>query len=95
MLLQRTRLPSSAPSILPRASRPSWESQLRGSLPNSGPASAPRCPFHALQDIELMRSLGIRNFRMSLSWPRLFPNGTGQLNQVYLTVPPKGQGYVI
>ncbi|GAB4821358.1 hypothetical protein N2152v2_008404 [Parachlorella kessleri] len=34
-----------------------------------------------LEDIQLMRSLGIRNFRMSLAWPRLFPNGTGQLNQ--------------
>ncbi len=34
-----------------------------------------------LQDIQLMRNLGIRNFRMSLAWPRLFPNGTGQLNQ--------------
>ena len=33
-------------------------------------------------DIELMRRLGIRNFRLSLSWPRLFPGGTGELNQV-------------
>ncbi|GAB4819714.1 hypothetical protein N2152v2_006760 [Parachlorella kessleri] len=32
-------------------------------------------------DIELMKSLGIRNFRMSLAWPRLFPNGTGKVNQ--------------
>ena len=35
-----------------------------------------------LEDIELMRKLGIRNFRLSLSWPRLFPDGTGELNQV-------------
>ncbi|GAB4820729.1 hypothetical protein N2152v2_007775 [Parachlorella kessleri] len=34
-----------------------------------------------LEDIQLMRALGIRNYRMSLSWPRLFPNGTGELNQ--------------
>ena len=33
-------------------------------------------------DIELMRILGLRNFRLSLSWPRLFPSGTGELNQV-------------
>ncbi|EFN57961.1 hypothetical protein CHLNCDRAFT_50621 [Chlorella variabilis] len=32
-------------------------------------------------DIALMRSLGLRNFRLSLSWTRLFPNGTvGDLN---------------
>ena len=39
------------------------------------------CQSLHLQDIQLMRSLGIRNFRMSLAWSRLFPNGTGQLNQ--------------
>ena len=40
------------------------------------------CDTPCLQDIELMKSLGIRNFRMSLAWPRLFPNGTGKINQV-------------
>ena len=29
-----------------------------------------------LEDISTMKSLGIKNFRMSLSWPRLLPNGT-------------------
>lgn len=29
-----------------------------------------------------MRSLGVRQFRMSLAWPRLLPSGTGELNQV-------------
>ena len=28
------------------------------------------------QDISMMKSLGIKNFRMSLSWSRLLPNGT-------------------
>ncbi|HYF04089.1 MAG TPA: GH1 family beta-glucosidase [Patescibacteria group bacterium] len=31
-------------------------------------------------DLRLMRSLNIRNFRFSLSWPRMIPNGTGMLN---------------
>lgn len=36
-----------------------------------------------------MRSLGIHNFRLSLAWPRLFPNGTGELNQARpLARPP-------
>lgn len=32
------------------------------------------------EDLALMRSMGIRNFRFSLSWPRIFPNGTGKVN---------------
>jgi beta-glucosidase len=36
------------------------------------------------QDFALMRSLGIRSYRLSISWPRIFPNGDGPLNQVGL-----------
>ena len=28
------------------------------------------------QDIEMMKSLGLKHFRMSLSWSRILPNGT-------------------
>ena len=28
------------------------------------------------EDVQMMKSLGITNFRMSLSWPRILPNGT-------------------
>ncbi len=33
------------------------------------------------QDIKLMKKLGLKNYRLSLAWSRLFPNGTGALNQ--------------
>lgn len=33
------------------------------------------------QDIELMKQLGLKTFRFSVAWPRIFPNGTGQPNQ--------------
>lgn len=33
------------------------------------------------QDIALMRALNIPNFRFSLAWSRLFPEGTGQMNR--------------
>jgi len=33
------------------------------------------------EDIALMKDLGIRNYRMSLSWSRIFPEGTGKINQ--------------
>lgn len=32
-------------------------------------------------DFALMRELGIRNYRLSLAWPRIFPDGDGALNQ--------------
>lgn len=31
-------------------------------------------------DIRLMRSLGVRHFRMSIAWPRVLPQGAGPVN---------------
>ena len=37
--------------------------------------------YHRYQaDIDLMRELGIKGFRFSISWSRVFPTGTGQPN---------------
>ncbi|MDR2479765.1 MAG: beta-glucosidase [Treponema sp.] len=33
------------------------------------------------EDVQLMRSLGIKNYRLSMAWPRIFPEGAGHLNQ--------------
>src|SRR5688572_10930682 len=40
------------------------------------------CDFYNryIQDIILMQYMNVRNFRFSLSWSRLFPNGTGHHN---------------
>ena len=32
------------------------------------------------QDFALMRKLGIKNYRLSLAWPRIYPNGDGEVN---------------
>ena len=32
------------------------------------------------EDVALMAKLGIRNYRFSLSWPRILPEGTGEVN---------------
>ncbi|HTH82165.1 MAG TPA: GH1 family beta-glucosidase [Mucilaginibacter sp.] len=32
-------------------------------------------------DIDLIKKLNIPNFRFSISWPRIMPNGTGKVNQ--------------
>lgn len=33
-------------------------------------------------DVALMKTMGVKNYRLSLSWPRLMPEGTGKLNPV-------------
>ncbi len=32
------------------------------------------------QDIALMKRIGLKAYRLSISWPRIFPEGTGQVN---------------
>jgi beta-glucosidase len=37
--------------------------------------------YHRWQgDIELMRRLGLKAYRFSIAWPRIYPRGTGQVN---------------
>jgi beta-glucosidase len=33
------------------------------------------------EDVALMKELGLRGYRFSISWPRVFPEGKGRLNQ--------------
>jgi len=35
-------------------------------------------------DLDLMADLGIRNYRFSIAWPRIFPTGRGQVNEAGL-----------
>lgn len=41
------------------------------------------CDFyqHYASDIALIKQLGFKHFRFSISWPRIFPNGIGAINQ--------------
>ncbi len=32
------------------------------------------------EDVELLKELGIKNYRFSVSWSRIFPSGTGEVN---------------
>jgi len=33
------------------------------------------------EDIQLMKDIGLQAYRFSISWPRILPNGTGEVNQ--------------
>lgn len=33
------------------------------------------------EDIALMADMGLESYRFSISWPRIFPNGTGEVNE--------------
>ena len=33
------------------------------------------------RDLDILKELGIRNYRISLSWPRILPNGDGKVNE--------------
>ena len=38
--------------------------------------------YHRFEgDLDLMRSLGIRHYRLSVAWPRILPGGTGTVNE--------------
>ena len=41
------------------------------------------------EDLDLMQQLGIRHYRFSISWPRVFPDGT--INGSSAAVPPELQ----
>ncbi len=34
-----------------------------------------------LEDIQLMRKLGLKAYRFSVAWARVFPDGTGKINE--------------
>ena len=37
--------------------------------------------FRYENDVKLMQGLGFKNYRLSISWPRIQPNGKGTANQ--------------
>ncbi|MBS7565215.1 beta-glucosidase [Mucilaginibacter sp. Bleaf8] len=61
-----------------------WDTftQKKGKVHNNQHARV-ACDFYNRyqEDIELVKSLGIPNFRFSIAWTRIIPDGNGQINQ--------------
>jgi len=60
-----------------------WDrfSRLPGKVLNGDTLDVACDHYHRFPaDFALMRSLGIRHYRLSIAWPRIFPQGTGAVN---------------
>lgn len=61
-----------------------WDvfSKTPGKIEN-GDTGEIACNHYALwqEDIELLNTLGAKNYRFSVAWPRILPNGIGEINQ--------------
>ena len=61
-----------------------WDvySRKRGSI-DGGDTPEVACDFyqHFPDDVKLMQELGVKDFRFSISWPRVLPEGTGRVNE--------------
>ena len=56
-----------------------WDDFVRipGTIDNGDTGDVADDFYHKYQaDIDMMKGLGIKHFRMSFSWPRLLPDGT-------------------
>ncbi len=61
-----------------------WDrfSHTPGKIQNNDTGDIACDHYHRYKDdIKLMKEIGLKSYRFSISWPRLFPNGSGKLNQ--------------
>lgn len=64
-----------------------WDtfSHIPGKIANNDNGDRAADSYHLWQqDIALMKELGVPAYRFSLAWPRIFPEGTGELNEAGL-----------
>lgn len=61
-----------------------WDSfaEIEGNIQgNDTPREACDHYHHVKEDVALMKEIGIKAYRFSISWPRILPEGTGKINQ--------------
>jgi beta-glucosidase len=61
-----------------------WDrfSHTPGTIQNGDTGDVACDQYHRYKDgVALMKSLGMRGYRFSIAWPRIFPDGTGKPNQ--------------
>lgn len=71
-------------SLKNRKGRSIWDdfTQQKGRIFNNANANVSCDFYHKFpQDLTLMRSMNIRNYRLSIAWSRIFPEGIGAVNK--------------
>lgn len=61
-----------------------WDTYARtpGMVQNGDTGDIADDSYHRYkQDVQLLKSLGVKAYRFSIAWPRVFPDGTGQPNE--------------
>uniref|UniRef100_A0A0D9X2C9 Uncharacterized protein n=1 Tax=Leersia perrieri TaxID=77586 RepID=A0A0D9X2C9_9ORYZ len=61
-----------------------WDAFIEkpGTIPNNATADVTVDEYHRYQeDVNIMKNMGFDAYRFSISWSRIFPNGTGKVNQ--------------
>ncbi|CEF65088.1 Glycoside hydrolase, family 1 and Glycoside hydrolase, catalytic domain and Glycoside hydrolase, superfamily domain-containing protein [Strongyloides ratti] len=62
-----------------------WDDFVRipGKIKNNDTGDIACDSYHKIdEDINILKQLGVHFYRFSLSWPRIFPKGTGDVNQL-------------
>src|SRR5215467_14651746 len=61
-----------------------WDTYVRtpGHIKNNDTGDVANDHYHRYkEDVALMKNIGVKAYRFSIAWPRIFPEGTGQPNQ--------------
>ncbi len=61
-----------------------WDtfSRIPGNVRNGDTGDIACDSYHRMdEDIQLLKDLGVDTYRFSIAWPRIFPSGTGEINQ--------------
>jgi len=61
-----------------------WDAfiEVPGTIPNNATADVSVDEYHRYkEDVNIMKNMGFDAYRFSISWSRIFPNGTGKVNQ--------------
>ncbi|TKW36240.1 hypothetical protein SEVIR_2G427300v4 [Setaria viridis] len=61
-----------------------WDAFIKvpGTIPDNATADVAVDEYHRYkEDVNIMKNMGFDAYRFSISWSRIFPNGTGEVNQ--------------
>lgn len=64
-----------------------WDtfSRVEGNVINGDNGDVACDSYHRYkEDVQLLKELGVQMYRFSIAWPRVFPNGTGEVNEAGL-----------